>query len=65
MASIYIFYIIIYKFRYKQIFYLIILLLIDKSPKLDLYCIVLFFDLAICLKIKGDRELLLDTKEIT
>lgn len=65
MASICMFHIVIYKFRYKQIFYLVILLVIDKSPKLGLYCIVLSFDLAICLKIEGDRELLFDTKEIT
>lgn len=64
MTSICISYIVIYKFHYKQMFYLVILLLIDKSPKLGLYYIVLSFDLAICLKIEGDRELLLDTKEI-
>ena len=45
--NICIFYIIIYKFSYKEKIYLIILFLINKNLKINFYYIILFFNLTI------------------
>lgn len=47
MASIYIFYIIIYKFDCKQKPYQVIILLINKNTKIRIYYIVLSLDLVV------------------
>lgn len=64
VASTSILCIIICKFCYKQKFYLIILLLIDKSPEVNFYCDVLSFGLVIYLRIEGSQQFLLDIKKV-
>ena len=54
MAKIYIFDIFINKFYYKKKLYLVILFMIDKNSKIDLYYIILFFNLAIYFKIEDN-----------
>lgn len=51
-----IFNIIIGKLSYRKKLSLIILLIINKSPMINLYSIILFFDLAINLKIEGGKK---------
>lgn len=64
MTSIDIFSIVVYRYFYKYKSCLVILLFIDKYLKISLYDIYLFLDLAISLKIKSDKKLLLNIKEI-
>ena len=56
-----IFYIIIDKFSYQQESYLVILLIVDKSPEVSLHCTILSFSPIISLRFESDREFLLDT----
>ena len=53
MTSARIFGIMVRKFGYQQEFYLFILFEVDKSAEVNFYCIILLFDLAICLTIEG------------
>ena len=64
MANNYIFYIIIYKFHYRQKLCLVILLPIDKLFELSFHYIILSLGLAICLKMKNGKELLLNVKKV-
>lgn len=52
MASIYVFYIIIGKFNYKQEFNLVLFLIIDKHLEIDFYNTIQLYILAINLQIK-------------
>ena len=65
MADIGIFDIIIGKLCYKKKLYSIILLKVDKDSEISFHYTILLFSLAICLQVKGNRESLLDAKEIT
>lgn len=64
MAGVYIFGIIESKFDYQLEFSFIILFEVDKNVQISLYNLVLSLCLAICLQIKGDKELLFDAKKI-
>lgn len=64
MASIYVFYNIIYEIRQKQELCPFILFLIDKCWKIDLYYTILLFILVIYLRIECSKKLLLDVKEV-
>lgn len=64
IAGICIFCIIIIEFYYKQELCSVILLLVDKYLEKSFYDTILLLGLAICLRIKNNRELLLDAKEI-
>ena len=64
MADACIFGILISKLCYKQEPSLIILLEIDKDPKVGLYDTVLLLYLTVCLKLKNGEELLLDVEKI-
>lgn len=55
MDRIYIFYIVIYKFYYRQKLYLVILLPIDKNLEISLHNTILPLSLAICSNIKDDK----------
>ena len=56
MANISIFSIIIGKLRHRKKLDPVILLQIDKSLKVNFYCIILFFDLIIRLWIESSRK---------
>ena len=60
MIDAYIFDVIIGKLSYWKGSSLIILHVVDKSPEIGLYCIVLPLSLAVNLRIKGGKKLLLD-----
>ncbi len=60
MANVYIFYSVVGEFSYWKKSSLIILLIIDKNSKISFYYTVLFFSLAINLKIIGGKKFLLD-----
>ena len=64
IISICIFNIIIDKFCCKKKLCSVILFSINKSLKVDLYHLILFFDLAIYIKIKSGEKFLLDNKKI-
>ena len=64
VANISIFGIIIGKLCYKKKLYLIILLKVDKNSEVDFYYTILPLSLAVYLWVKGNREFLLNTKEI-
>ena len=64
MANIFIFCIIICEFYYKQEICLIILFLINKYLEVSFYYIILYLILAIYLKIKSCKKLLLDIKKL-
>ena len=51
----------VYKFSYWQEACQVILYLVYKSFEIDLYCAVMSFGEAICLKIEGCKEFLLDS----
>lgn len=54
----------IYKFRHRQKLCPVILLLIDKKPWTGFHSAILLLSPAIYLRIKGYRQLLLDTKKV-
>lgn len=60
MANVCIFYIVVGEFSYWKKFSLIILLITDKKPKISLYYTILFFGLAINLRIVDGKKPLLD-----
>ena len=64
MINTSIFCIIISEFSYGKESSPIILFVIDKSLEISLNCGVLSLDLAISLRVKSSRELLLDSKEV-
>lgn len=64
MTNTYNFSVIIYKFCYEQKFCQIVLYLNDKNVKISLYYTVLPFSLVICLQIKYNGKLLLNTIKI-
>lgn len=64
MISTSIFCIIVYEFGYWKKFSQIILIIIDKGSKIDLYNIILSLSLAIGQSIEGHWELLLDIKKL-
>lgn len=64
MASICIFGIAVCKFCRRQEFCLVILLFVDKCLEIGFYCAVLPLILAIYLRLKGGREVLIDVEEI-
>lgn len=64
MVSGYIFGTVIYELSYQQRFYLVILLKVDKSSKINFYHAILTFYLFINLKIEYNKELLLNIKKV-
>lgn len=64
MVGINFFHIIVYKFSYKQKSCPVILLLIDKCIKINLYYTILYLSLAIYLLIKVNKKFPLNAKEI-
>lgn len=60
VIGIYIFCVFVGKFSYWKMLSLIILLGIDKSPKVGFYYIILLLHLAINLRLESNKELLLD-----
>ncbi len=64
MASTRIFYIIVGKFNYWEEPGLIILLVIDKSSKINFYHTILSLGFAINLMIKGNKKCLLDFQKV-
>lgn len=64
MTFIRIFGIIIYKFRYKQEFCFIVLLLINEKTDVNFYYIILLLNLAICRRLNSSRKLLFNAKKI-
>ena len=60
-----IFSIIVGKLHHKKKLCQIILIQIDKSPKIDFYCVIWSFGLVVCLRVNGDGKFLLDVKKIT
>lgn len=64
MASDSIFYIIIYKFSYKEQFSLFMLFNINKSLKIGLNLIILIICFFVSLKLEYNRKLLFNTKKI-
>ena len=64
MTDACIFLIVISKFGYRQKPSAIILLEIDKSPKIGLYNTVLLFCFAVYLRLKSGVEPLLDAKKV-
>lgn len=64
MAGIHIFSIFIYKFCYKQKLYPVILLLIDKKPRIRFYRAILPFDLVVQLQIKCSRKFFFNAKKV-
>lgn len=65
MVAVESFDVIICKLNYQQEFGLITLLKTNKNSKISLYSAVLPLYLVISLRVKGNRELLLNVKEIT
>ena len=64
ILSLDIFSIVIYQLSYQLVFYLIILLQVNKNSKISFCCIVLTICLLICLLIKSSIKLLLNIKKI-
>lgn len=64
MTSTCIFSIILYKFCYRMISFLIILFPINEYPEVGLYNTILSLSQAIYLRIKSDKKLPLDIKEV-
>ncbi len=64
-ANACIFCIAVSKFSYWKNLNPIILLVIDKSSEINYYCTLLPLSLAINLRIKSDKELLLNFQEVT
>lgn len=64
VASTYILYIVICKFRYWQDPYLVILHSINKSIKIYFYYAVLLLIIVVCLQIKDYKELSLNVKKV-
>ena len=60
-----IFSIIMHKLSYWQEFYLAILLKVEQNIEIYFYCTILIFDLFIGLKVKSNKQLMLDFKKIT
>lgn len=56
--------IIIHKFCYRQELCVIVLFSIDKGTKISFYYAILFLSLAIYLRIKYSKKLLLNTKKV-
>ena len=56
IAGASIFCIIIGKFRHRQEFYPVILLIVDKGPEVNFHCTILPFSLAISLGVEDGRE---------
>ncbi len=65
IAATYILYIIIGKLNYYKESSLIILLVVNKNPKVNFYLIVLPLYLAISLRMKDGEEPLFDLQEVT
>ena len=65
ITSINIFYIIISKLSHLKESYLVILLKINKNLEISFYYTILFFSLAIYLKLKDDIKFSLNIKKIT
>ena len=63
IVNAYIVYIIVGKLRYWEKPSLVILLIINKNPKISFYYMVLPFNLAVKLRIKGSKWLLLDLQK--
>lgn len=59
-----VFCIIIHKFNYWEQLCTIIIIIIDKSSKINLYDTFLFFNLAIGLRVENSLEFLFDIKKI-
>lgn len=64
MTNTDVFYIIVSKFGHRKKLGQIILFVINKNSKIDLHCTILSLGLAISLKIKSSRKLLLDPKKV-
>ncbi len=65
IAGVDIFRIIIGKFSHWQEPCPVILLVVDKGPKVGLHCAILPFSLPVSLGVKGGREPSLNTEEVT
>lgn len=64
VTSICIFFIIICKFYHRQKLCPVILFSVNKNPKISLYSAIFLLTLAISLRVKSSRQLLLDAKKI-
>lgn len=64
MAGVYIFGVIVDKLNYPKEPSPIILLIINKTSAVSLHCTVLLLGMAISLRVKSSRELLVDLKKV-
>lgn len=64
IADTHILSIIISKLGHWQEHYLVILFEIDKDLEVSLYCTILMFGLAVCLRVEDYRKPLFDSKEV-
>ena len=64
IAGTRIFCVVVSKFSYWKEPSLIILLVVDKSPEISLYCTVLPLGLAISLRLEDSSKLLFDLQEV-
>ena len=61
LSGVSVFCFIIYKFRYKKQFYLVILFIVNESSKINLYYTIFLLNLAISLRIESGRKSLFNS----